>query len=119
MRKHQLSSRAATPFAALLVVNFTFWLLVFGLHHRRWITSSEISLAISVALAIGILVWAWLEKAQKQRTAFVFVLVSNFVFWLLMFGLDRRTWVVASEISLATTAALAAIILLWGWLERT
>ena len=107
------------PFGLLLVFNFTFWLLVFGLHHRRWIIASEIAFVITAALGVSLFFWRWLYKNRGRRVALSFVLVANFVFWLLMFGLDRRTWTVASEVALATTGAVAAILFLWGWLETS
>ena len=48
-----------------------------------------------------------------------FLLVAWFVGWLLLFGLDRRSWSTAALIGLAATVALAAVVWIWAWLERS
>lgn len=113
-----IKSKFWTPASGLFTCCFIFWVLIYGLHHHPWITAAEISFAITTAFAVCLLIWVSLERQGKSRSAFAFVLAANFVFWLLMYGLDYRTWIVSFEIAVGLTSALTVALLLWKWLER-
>jgi uncharacterized membrane protein YccC len=112
-----MKSKLFTPASGLFTFCFTFWILIYGLHHHPWITSAEISAAITVAFAVSLWVWVSLERRGNNRFAFVFVIIANFIFWLLLFGLDYRSWLVSFEVAIGCTVALALALLLWKWVE--
>lgn len=58
-------------------------------------------------------------RGWKRFIPTAFFLVAWFTAWLLLFGLDRRSWATASEIALAATVSLAAVVWVWSWLERS
>lgn len=58
-------------------------------------------------------------RGWRRHIPAAFLLVAWYVAWLLLFGLDRRTWLTSAEIALAATVAFAVVVRVWSWLERS